>query len=216
MYDLIILSPIINRSLLHNESLSEILKNMDGLKCKWIIHINKVLDESLVETDKNLRRILKSNNIDLDIKLTEHGGTYMDWYDAVKYLVNEGSRYESKFGIFYLEDDWEPVGEFKLKDDLLEYLKEDTYLGLVQRSPEVSFNPGIWSTDVFKKFLLYKINNPTGSHWNENPNVERLVVYPMSEVTGTIKNVPMLFRFRDIGRSWMKKYNNNQKTISVK
>jgi hypothetical protein len=217
MYDLIILTAAVNRSLLHNESFSEILKILDGLKCKWIIHINKVLDEPLIETDKNLKRVLKNNNIDLDIKLTESGGTHMDFYNAIKYLANEGSKYKSKFGVFLLEDDWKPIKEFKLKDDLLEFLKgENTYIGLVERSPEVSFNPGIWSTDIFEKFLLYKINNPVGRHWNENPNPERVVVYPMSEVTSTIKNLKMLLRFKDIGRDWMRKYYNNQKTFLMK
>jgi hypothetical protein len=210
-YDLIILTAAVNRSLLHNESFSEILKILDGLKCKWIIHINKALDEPLIETDRNLKRVLKSNNIDLDIKLTESGGTRMDFYNAIKYLANEGSKYKSKFGVLLLEDDWKPIMRFKLKDDLLKFLKdkelqrmENAYIGLVERDAEVSFNPGIWSTDIFEKFLVSKINEPIHASWEGSPNPERVVVYPKSKVTSTIKNLKMLFRFKDIGREWMR------------
>ena len=59
-YDLIVLTIAINRSDLHTLCLSPIPILLKGLRVKWIINIDEVSDEDVIDTENNLRKILSS------------------------------------------------------------------------------------------------------------------------------------------------------------
>ena len=54
-YDIIICTTAVNRSEFHNEIFKKYMKFLDGLKCKWIINIDKVVNEPLYVTINNFK-----------------------------------------------------------------------------------------------------------------------------------------------------------------
>jgi len=149
-FDLIILTTAVNRSDLHTLCLSPITSLLKELRVKWLINIDKVSDESVTDTENNLKKILNAANIDLEI----FHSTRPCFFTAVKMLSQKASHYLSKtrYGVFILEDDW-PVkidpNTVELKTLLDTCLMTDgDYISFKNRN-ELNFNPSIFSKHLF-------------------------------------------------------------------
>jgi hypothetical protein len=152
--DLIILTPALNRSELHTLCLAPIIKLVSSLNVKWLINIDSVGPESVDITESNLRSILTSPNIDLEIFKSKQPC----FYSAVKSLTYEAEAYldETEFGVFYLEDDW-PV---KINFDTINFklflqetkITDLTYISFQKNEfpNQLNFRPSLYSKHMFK------------------------------------------------------------------
>lgn len=214
-YDIVILTTSIDRWELHNEVFPNTLRYLDGLKCKWIITMNNICND-IQKTKDNFKSLLK--NYDVEIHTYETGGTKMDFMHSCEKLSELGNEYNPSFGYFWLEDDWQIKDtSSKLKDDLENYLSDtNCYISLNGRD-ELSFNPGIWSNDLYKTMIYEKLQK---AHLAENygnqkvMNPERICVYPKERWTPTVKNFKSIKRYhaRDFGTKWQEKNLNGIKT----
>jgi len=158
-YDLIILTTALNRSSLHTICLSPIPLLLKELRVKWLINIDRYSEEDTKDTEYNLKNILSKDTIDLEIFHPPNPCVFK----AVKRLSHEGYKYlnETKYGVFYLEDDWpltnkifKKASQIDLKILLDRYLKSDKdYISLNLRD-KLNFNPGIWSKGLFKEKFI--------------------------------------------------------------
>jgi len=203
-YDLIILTTSVNRPDLHKDTFFKYCEFVDGLDCLWLINIDHIgYGNSLDETEINLNKILsKWNNIDFEFFVNENGGNWNSFYKAAHRLTNKANQFNSKYGIFWLEDDWGLNFEHKLKDIFENVNFSDMdYLQLRKRNLEVSFNPSVFGWGIFKKYNYPKINDETNAYWMGNP--ERAVVYPVNSVK--VENHYYCPYFFDVGREWSDK-----------
>ena len=167
-YDIIICTTAVNRSEFHYEIFKKYMKFLDGLKCKWIINIDKVVNEPLYVTINNFKNICNSELIDLKILPNTIGGTKHIFYSSAMRLAYDATDYNSKYGVLWLEDDWNCIADFKLKDILTDDIPS-RYIQLSKREKCISFHPGIFSWDLFKKWFIDQISDENNPYYNQNP-----------------------------------------------
>ena len=162
-YDLIVLTTAVNRPEVHSKSLPDVVKmiNDNDLKVKWMFNIDKVTDDVSVEdTISNLQKICSP------FSCTFLQSEEPCFFDAVKRLVFESKDLldDSKYGVLYLEDDWNLKNADKFEEALKKY-NDDGYVQLTDRSGnELSFNPSFWGKNIFKKLMvdLFEKHNDEG------------------------------------------------------
>jgi|9_EtaG_2_1085328.scaffolds.fasta_scaffold00922_4 hypothetical protein len=214
-YDLVILTTACSRSKLHTQSLSNVPKLLDGYNCKWIIRVDHLKDEAVDNTIKNLNCILDSEHIDLQVVSSNRDAGRISWFKSVKWIINEGFKYKPKFGYFWLEDDWGFNTDKTLKSVLENsnntIPSENFYISLAKRV-ELSFNPCIWSPDLYEKYMYDKINNAVMP--DNGGNAERACVYDNGSVISRVGiNFIKHNLFFDVGRQWAANNINGKRTF---
>ena len=150
MYELVILTTAIDRPELHSAILPNTLKYIEGLKCKWFITINNI-NNRVNETKENFELLLK--DYDLTIDTYDTGGTKMDFMHSCERLNNYAKSCDPSIGYFWLEDDWLINSDKMLASDIKKLFKNNLcHISLANRN-ELSFNPGIWSKDLFEHVI---------------------------------------------------------------
>ena len=219
-FDLIILTTALNRSELHTVCLSPIPLLLKGLRVKWLINIDKVSEEDIKDTEHNLKKILLDDNIDLEVFHSLNPCIFK----AAKMLSYEGYKYlnETKYGVFYLEDDWpikvDPT-KANLKQLLDKYLKSDKDYITFRGRNRLNFNPGIFSKGLFEeKFIKrfaknkYEPREPeilVCEYWEdeEGNRIEEEqytnINFPLKEVGGMLKPT-IWFHGPEMGKEWVK------------
>lgn len=218
-YDLVILTTACSRSKLHNISFGKIKNFLKGYKCKWVIRIDQIKDELPEITSENFKKILSSDNIDLEIYTSERTAGRISWFKTVKFCINEGYKYNPKIGYFWLEDDWIQNSDVTLKELLNNNsLPKSYFLSLANRKGELNFNPSIWSPDLYKKYMYDKINNAVMPY--DGGNAERACTYIGDSTGKNLKPEPCnsinmftLNVFKDIGRDWAKNNISKERTF---
>ena len=134
-------------------------------------------------TDKWDNLTVKFFSVNLNKKTTRHiypsnggsGGSTESFYRSAQFLINEAVNIKSKYGVFWLEDDWENKGNKSLLDILkgIDFGVDD-YMPLAQQQG-VSGNPGIWGSNLFKTHAFTRVNDESTEHFLGN--WERVVVF---------------------------------------
>ena len=202
MHELVILTTAIDRPELHSALFPHTLKYIEGLNCKWFITINNI-DNRVEETKENFEALL--SNYDVTFTTYKTGGTKMDFMHSCEKLSELGYNCIPRLGYFWLEDDWQVKESVKLIDDLKEHMiGENCYISLNGRN-ELSFNPGIWSVDLFERMVYNKLQKAylAENYGNQKVmNPERICVYPKHKWTPTVKNFRIVNRYYDVGEAW--------------
>ena len=157
-FDLIILTTAINRPDLHSQVFPDYCKFVSGLNCLWMINIDCIHGGASAETTKeNLNKIITEwDNITVQFFVNEDAGSRETFYKSAQGLINNSIKIKSKYGIFWLEDDWGMTNlpKFNLQDILKQTNFSDMdYLQLVKRERHISFNPSIFGNEIFRKFI---------------------------------------------------------------
>ena len=222
-FDLIILTTALNRSDLHTVCLSPIPSLLKELRVKWLINIDRYSKENTKDTEDNFKKILSNNTTDLEIFHPPNPCVFK----AVKRLSYEGYKYlnETKYGVFYLEDDWpltdkilKKVSDVNLKKLLDKYLKSDKdYISLNLRN-QLNFNPGIGSKGLFKEKFIerFKKNkyeprcpetlvceyweDEKGNRIEENQHTN--IHYPFKTTNNNLKPT-CWFKGPELGKKWV-------------
>lgn len=204
-YDLVILTTACTRSGLHNISLNSISKFLEGYKCKWIITIDEIGEESYEFTSKNFERLLSSKDIDLEIYPSKRKAGRISWFKSVKFIINKGYEFKPKIGYFWLEDDWERVNNILLRDLISKFdFSNNSFFSLANRYKELNFNPSIWSYNLYSYYMYHKINKEIMP--DNGGNAERACVYNKDKPESCSGiNMGGSKIFQDIGRNWAKK-----------
>lgn len=207
--ELAIITTAVSRVDLHKKVFPQYLNFLEGVPCTWLINVDPI-DTSSAENVSYLRSLIDASpTIDGIITQGEVGGTRSAFYNSVQRLALS-SLFDSKQfdGVLWLEDDWMWSGEYTLSEILaLEgSLPSMKYIQLVSRKDGnvLSFNPGIWSYDLFETHVRDKIRIPF-SEINSNP--ERRCVYPQVPVNASISSFSNYSTFYDIGRQWTSQKN---------
>jgi hypothetical protein len=206
-FDIVAMITAIDRPELHQSVFPKYLEYTENVKCKWVITVNNVTNK-IQETIELVDALFKGH--DVHIKPFDTGGSYSDWHQSVKYCINQAYEVQPNLGYLWLEDDWLLNSDHKLETDITQLDGDNCYISLNNRN-QVSFNPGIWSKDVFNELMYNSINNPENSigaeaykHYyikNCQQNPERLCT-PQPESTNFIKTYKSINRFKDVGRNW--------------
>ena len=212
MYDLVILTTAIDRPELHSALLPHTLDYIEGLNCKWFITINNI-DDRVDETKENFESLLS----DYDVTFTTYktGGTKMDFMHSCEQLSEYGHETIPSIGYFWLEDDWIVSPGHKLKIDIDKFFKQEScHISLANRT-ELSFNPGIWSNDLFEKLIHTNLSAAHElPHYGTQTvlNPERVCTYPSDKTRKMVKHYHKISRYRDAGRPWQKHNLNGVQT----
>ena len=201
-YDIIIGTTAVTRSDLHSITFPKYVEFIDGLNVLWIINIDSILNENAEVTKQHILDICEGKSIEVLFNITESKASQTAFYDAAATVINLISQFKCKYGVLWLEDDWECSLKYKLIE-LLDNIERYTYIQLVERNLEASFNPGLWSMDLFNLLLVNRINDPENSFYMINP--ERACVLPKEFVSPQILKHMKFACFRDIGRAWQDK-----------
>jgi hypothetical protein len=209
---LIICTTAVTRPELHTLTFPLYCKFLEGIKFTWIINIDQLENQSTVfETHQNLLKIFSScflDYTDREFKFTYStvGGTRESFYNSVQRLVFKAWNESKDENVLWLEDDWQWNEGYKLKQEDVDSLTEMDYLQLVKRHDgnAVSFNPGIWGRELFRRFCVERINLPYSP---DNANPERRCTYPIEVVRPAVKTYIHKPCFEDIGREWTAKNN---------
>ena len=203
-YDLIILTTAVNRPDLHSSVFPDYCKFVSGLNCLWIINIDCIHGgATAAATKENLTKIINEwRNISVQFSVNENAGSRKTFYKSAQGLINTSIKIKSKYGIFWLEDDWGiNNSRYKLQEILKQTNFSDMdYLQLVKRNKEVSFNPSIFGNGIFKKYNFCKINDKSNTNYMTNP--ERACCHPVNSVQ--VENHYEYPYFFDVGRNWAK------------
>ena len=168
--------------------------------------------ESSEKTESNLRSILSSSNIDLEIIKSDKPC----FYSAVKRLTYEAEKYldETKFGVFHIEDDWPlkiDVATIDFKSLLEEAKIHDlTYISFQKDifPNQLNFRPSIFSKHMFRvNFIggfnanVYEPRDPeltcTDAAWLDAEGTRLEVIQPTK-----ILNYDW-FHGPEVGRQWV-------------
>lgn len=208
MRDVIICTTAVDRPELHKEIFPKYLKFLDGVDFHWLIHINNVWGK-VSNTVDELKKILPQDS-SYEFILSEEGGKNIDFFNAGKKLIEECTNYKSKYGVLWLEDDWDYIRNDKLIDIVGDY----KYLQLVKRNKEISFNPGVFSWDVVKNIMQPNMKRTKHHYYNNNP--ERTALFT-DDATGAIEvdNHVIKPNFKDIGRRWMNENHDGKRVFRV-
>jgi len=253
-YDLVVATSSVNRPDHHSIVFPNYLYLLEGLNCYWYVNIDCISGGSSLEnTMDNYKRMFdKFPNIEYefsyinigktstitedDIKINPHiptypegtglAGTYEGWYKSCQYLFEQSIKPKSKYGIFWLEDDWGVPGSkltggdpsnnqslhtsihTKLKDifDITDFGVMD-YLPLTSQNG-VSFGPGVFGLGLVEQYVLPHLNDKTNDRWMRSP--ERAVTNnPMPS-----RNIYHQYSyFYEIGREWSDKNVGQNKRV---
>lgn len=208
-YDMVIGTTAVNRSELHVQSFSSYVKFIGNAKVKWIIHINKVYEESVDDTIKTIVDLCEGRDIDLEFFVRDAGGSVEYFYEAVRVVCNEMLKHTTSYGYLWLEDDWEHRGDLDVESLIKEFpLEGSSYLQVAQRlnrDVQVSFNPGVWSPSFFESHFVKRINNPNPKQKNpEKTVIPRDEERALNRLANPLYHKPM---FYDIGRPWQQQKN---------
>ena len=205
--DIIICTTAVDRPDLHKDTFTKYLKFLEGCNFHWMIHLNNVWS-NYVHSIETIKDILQGKSY--EIIFSSDGGKNIDFFNAGKKLIETCTDHESKYGVFWLEDDWEYIGNDKLIDILGDY----DYLQLVERNKEMSFNPGVFSWDVVKNIMQPNMKRTGYKKYNDNP--ERTALFKDDEdVSFSVENHVVKPNFRDIGREWMAKKHNGKRVFNI-
>ena len=214
MHDVIICTTAVDRPELHKNIFPKYLKFLDGVDFHWLIHINNVWDE-VSNTVDGLKEILPQDS-SYEFILSEEGGTEIDFFNAAKKLIEDCTNYKSKYGVLWLEDDWDYFGDDKLIDIVGDY----TYLQLVKRgkgphmNDEISFNPSVFSWDAVKTIMQPNMKRTEHYYYNKNP--ERCALFDDDAMMSiVVDNHVVKPNFKDFGRRWMKDNHSGQRVFRV-
>ena len=207
-HDIIICTTAVDRPELHKYTFSKYLDFLEGCNFHWMIHLNNVWGGHWPAFDE-LKKIIPQDK-SYEVLLSHKGGKNIDFFNAGKKLIEECTRRESKYGVLWLEDDWEYIGNDKLIDILGDY----DYLQLVERNKEMSFNPGVFSWDVVKNIMQPNMKRTEYKKYNDNP--ERTALFKDDEdVSFSVDNHVVKPNFRDIGREWMAREHNGKRVFNI-
>ena len=201
-FDIIIGTTAVTRAELHSITFPKYIEFVEGLNVLWVINIDSILNEDVEVTKQNILDMCNGKSITVMFNITEAKASRTAFYDAARTVINIITQFKSKYGVLWLEDDWECTLQFKLID-LLDNTKRYTYIQLVERNKEASFNPGFWSEDLFNLILVNRINDTNNSYYMINP--ERACVSPKELIDSHILNHIKFACFYDIGRAWQDK-----------
>jgi hypothetical protein len=201
-FDIIIGTTAVTRSDLHLITFPKYIEFINGLNVLWVINIDSILSEDVDTTKQCILKMCEGTSINVLFNISKSTASQTAFYQAAKTVINTISQFKSKYGVLWLEDDWECSLKYKLID-LLDNMEKNTYIQLVERPHEASFNPGVWSNDLFNMLLVERINDTQNSHYMTNP--ERACVYPRELVDSHISKHLKFACFRDIGREWQDK-----------
>ena len=201
-FDIIIGTTAVTRSDLHSITFPKYIEFVEGLNVLWVINIDSILNEDAEFTKQNILNMCEGKSISVLFNITESKASKTAFYDAAKTVINTIAQFKSNYGVLWLEDDWECSLNFKLID-LLGSVERYTYIQLVERNKEASFNPGFWSEDLFNLVLVNRINDINNSYYMSNP--ERACVYPKELIDSQISKHMKYTCFKDIGRDWQNK-----------
>ena len=181
----------------------------NNLKVKWIFNIDKVTDDVSVEdTISNLKKICSSFSCKFLKSETPC------FFDAVKRLVFESKNdlYKTKYGVLYLEDDWNLKNSDKF-NEALKKCNDNCYVQLTDRAgDEISFNPSFWGKNIFKKLMvdLFEKHNEKGFllyRPEGKGNPERFISINLQNMNLDISkdkiDVWSADISEDLGRKWM-------------
>ena len=192
------------------------IDTLDGLHCKWIINIDEINGQDVEDTAANFKEIFAESDIDLEFLYTNSlGGTFQSFFDSAQNLMIQGAKYKPKIGFYWLEDDWQVIQKHKIKSlfDYIDCTSENWYITLANRD-KLSFNPGIWSNDVFINIGYKRIISVPPSTHKLNP--ERTCCFTGSDCMMTrtnLNNFYVLNYFKDVGRQWAKEFTKGKKTF---
>jgi hypothetical protein len=201
-FDIIIGTTAVTRSDLHLITFPKYIEFIDGLNVLWIINIDSILNEDIDTTKQCIIKMCEGKPIKVLFNTSKSKASKTAFYEAAKTVINNITQFKSKYGVLWLEDDWECSLQYKLID-LLGNMEKNTYIQLVERNNEASFNPGVWSMDLFNILLVDRINDPENPYYMSNP--ERACVSPKELVDSYISKHLKFACFRDIGREWQDK-----------
>ena len=205
--DIIICTTAVDRPELHKNIFTKYLDFLEGCNFHWMIHLNNVWS-NYVHSIETIKDILRDKSY--EIMFSSSGGKNIDFFNAGKKLIETCTDHESKYGVLWLEDDWEYIGNDKLIDILGDY----DYLQLVERNKEMSFNPGVFSWDVVKNIMQPNMKRTGYKKYNDNP--ERTALFKDNEdVSFSVDNHVVKPNFRDIGREWMAREHNGKRVFNI-
>ena len=205
--DIIICTTAVDRPELHKNTFTKYLDFLDGCNFHWMIHLNNVWS-NYVHSMNMIRDLLQDKSY--EIIFSSDGGKNIDFFNAGKKLIETCTNHESKYGVLWLEDDWEYIGNDKLIDILDDY----DYLQLVERNKEMSFNPGVFSWDVVKNIMQPNMKRTGYKKYNDNP--ERTALFKDDvDVSFSVENHVVKPNFRDIGREWMAREHNGKRVFNI-
>ena len=206
-HDIIICTTAVDRPELHKNTFTKYLEFLDGCNFHWMIHLNNVWS-NYVHSMNMIRDLLQDKSY--EIIFSSDGGKNIDFFNAGKKLIETCTDHESKYGVLWLEDDWEYIGNDKLIDILGDY----DYLQLVERNKEMSFNPGVFSWDVVKNIMQPNMKRTGYKKYNDNP--ERTALFKDNDdVSFGVENHVVKPNFRDIGREWMAREHNGKRVFNI-
>jgi len=206
-HDIIICTTAVDRPELHKNTFTKYLEFLDGCNFHWMIHLNNVWS-NYVHSMNMIRDLLQDKSY--EIIFSSDGGKNIDFFNAGKKLIETCTDHESKYGVLWLEDDWEYIGNDKLIDILGDY----DYLQLVERNKEMSFNPGVFSWDVVKNIMQPNMKRTEYKKYNDNP--ERTALFKDDvDVSFSVENHVVKPNFRDIGREWMAKKHDGKRVFNI-
>lgn len=253
-YDLVVATTSVNRPDLHSVVFPNYFDLLDELDCYWFVNVDCIAGGcSLEETIDNYKNMFdKHSNIeyefssinlnakttitDEDMKTNPHvprygedtglAGTYEGWYKSCQYIWTQSIKPSSKYGVFWLEDDWgvpkepsvlETTGATGLITPIHTKLKdifEITGFGDMDYIPltahtGVTSQPGVFGPGLVENYILPHLNDKTNDRWMRSP--ERAVTrYPMPS-----RNIYAQYAyFYEIGRDWAEKNISKFKRIS--
>jgi hypothetical protein len=210
--DVVIMTTCIDRPELHDISFKSYKRYLNGVNCKWIFTINN-LTNNIDRTVKNIQALLPE--YDIHIKSFNEGGTRVHWFESAKYCINLAYEFKPKLAYIWLEDDWFYNGNDTVFQHL-SMLSDMTNISLHNRDV-LSFNPSIWSIDLFEQCMFKCINDPSNRlclyQFNRDRyNAERIAC--PNDGNALVKTHHRLSGFNDIGRDWQAT-NINKRTYNA-
>jgi hypothetical protein len=206
-FDVVIGTTAVTRSDLHSITFPKYLDFIEGLNVLWIINIDSIMDEDPEFTRQNILKICEGKSIKLIFNISHSKTALTTFWNASILVINMISKFRCKYGVLWLEDDWEYFPDYKLVD-LLGNMKRYTYIQLVKRDYLMiagkhtnncaSFNPGFWEPELFKHLVVDRINAIDNSSGLYNPEHATLPDEAQIQILHHLQ-YPC---FVDIGRDW--------------
>lgn len=222
-YDIVICTTAVSRLELHTITIPNYISFLTGLRCLWLVNIDQIQTEDVLDTVQNFKNLVASvNNIDLYITYNTNGGTRLHFYTAARNLIHRASYIVPKYGYLWLEDDW--LWDSSSSTSLMQIITDigtiDSldYIQFANR-PDMclSFNPGLFGTELFAKTLVKYIDNTNSKFYNINPE-RASTTDPYNNYNNLITLCSKCTRikcFNDVGRKWQQqqKYNSMTRTF---
>jgi hypothetical protein len=220
-FDIIIGTTAVTRSELHSITFPKYLDFIEGLNALWIINIDSIMNEDPEFTKQNILKICEGKSVKIIFNISNSKTALTTFWNAAMLVINTIPKFRCKYGILWLEDDWEYYPDYKLIN-LLGNIERYTYIQLVKRGSVTiagksttscaSFNPGFWEPELFKHLVVDRINAVDNSSGLRNPEHATLPDEAQVQILHHLQ-YPC---FRDIGREWQDrtiktrtfKYNN--------